>query len=176
MTFGTLPYGLRDVKLKPFTTGETLGASVDLPNSRTFSFEESEDFEELRGDDKVVAIHGKGPGLAWDLEAGGISFAALAVLDGGTITTSGTTPAIVTTYSKKTTDAKKYFQVEGQSIADDGGDFHCIVYKCKATGSVKGEMSDGTFLLTQASGSGIGRASDDKLYDFIQNETVTAIA
>lgn len=170
----TLPYGLRDVKVTPLT-GETLGTPVDLPNGRTFSFEENEDFEELRGDDKVVAQRGQGATVSWELESGGISLEAYAVMNGGLVTSSGTTPAQVKTYSKKSTDSKPRFQVEGQSISESGGDFHCLLYNCKATESLSGEMSDGAFWLTSASGTAIGRASDDKVYDFVQNETAVAI-
>ncbi|MFT8046885.1 hypothetical protein ACMYMB_23080, partial [Salmonella enterica subsp. enterica serovar Enteritidis] len=60
MPLGTsLPYGLRDVKLTPLVNGVP-GTPVDLPNARTLSFSESEDSEELRGDDKIVATRGKG--------------------------------------------------------------------------------------------------------------------
>jgi hypothetical protein len=58
-----LPYGLRDVKLTPYSdaSGSVLGATViDLPNSRTLSFSETEEFEELRGDDRVVTTRGRG--------------------------------------------------------------------------------------------------------------------
>jgi hypothetical protein len=171
----SLPYGLRDVKVTPFTTGETLGTPVDLPNARTFSFEESEDFEELRGDDKVVATRGQGPSVSWELEAGGISLEAYVVLNGGTVTVSGVTPNVVKTYTKKSTDAKPNFQVEGQAISESGGDFHVVLFKCKATDGVEGELSDGAFWLTSASGTAIGRISDDKVYDFVDNETATPI-
>lgn len=172
----TLPYGLRDVKLTPYTTGEALGASVDLPNSRTFSFEESEDFEELRGDDKVVATRGQGPSVSWELEGGGISLEAYAVMNGGTVVNTGVTPNQVKTYTKKSTDTKPSFKVEGQAISESGGDFHVVIYKCKATDGVEGELSDGAFWLTSASGTALGRTSDDKVYDFVQNETATAIS
>ena len=56
LTTTPLPYGLRDVKITPYTNSTTLGTPIDLPNSRTFAFTEAEDFEELRGDDKVVRL------------------------------------------------------------------------------------------------------------------------
>lgn len=176
LTTVPLPFGLRDVKLKPLPAGsEVAGTAVDLPNSRTFSFSESADTEELRGDDGVVAVHDLGSGVDWDLEAGGISFEAVKVMYGGTITETGTTPAQKKTYSKLETDARPYFQVEGQAISDSGGDFHVLLYRCKATGELSGEMSDGSFWLTGASGRAIGRTSDRKLYDMIQNETAADI-
>jgi hypothetical protein len=169
-----LPYGLRDVKLTPISDAGVLGTPVDLPASRTFSFSEAEEFEELRGDDQVVAIRGRGPSVEWELESGGISLPAYAVMAGGTVADTGVTPETVRSFKKKTTDARPYFKVEGQAISDSGGDFHAIVYKCRANDTLEGELSDGTFWLTSASGQGIGN-DDDDLYEFIQNETATPI-
>jgi len=175
-----LPYGLRDVKLTAYTNATTLATtSVDLPNSRTFSFEEAEDFEELRGDDKVVATRGMGPSVSWELESGGISFEAYQVMNGGTVTTTGVEPAIVKKYSKKATDARPEFKVEGQAISESGGDFHVVLYRCKATESLSGELGDGTFWLTSASGTALPSritAQNEVLYDFVQNDKVTPIA
>lgn len=171
----TLPYGLRDVKVTPYDESGTLGTAVDLPNSQTFSFEESEDFEELRGDDKVVATRGKGPSVAWSLESGGISLEAYAVMNGGTIDETGTTPAQVKTYTKLSTDAKPRFRAEGQAISESGGDFHVDLKNCKASDGIEGELADGTFWVTSASGTAIGDPDTDEIYLFVQNETATAI-
>lgn len=170
----SLPYGCRDVKLRPISATGTVGSSVDLPVSRTLSFSEAEDFEELRGDDKVVAIRGKGPKIEWELESGGISILAHKIMSGGTSTLTGVTPNEKLTLNKKTTDARPYFQAEGQAISDSGGDFHVLLYKLRASDSLEGELSDGQFMLDSASGQGIGDASDN-LYDFIVNETAVAI-
>lgn len=176
----SLPYGLRDVKLFPYTdqAGTTLGAGVDLPVARTLSFSDSEDFEELRGDDRVVASHGNGAAVEWDLESGGLPFAAFKIMAGGTIVESGTEGALKRVYSKKTTDQRPYFRIEGQVIDDNGGDLHCLIYRAKATGELSGEFSDGAFFLTSASGVAIAPLTGvnaDKLYDFVQNQVVTPI-
>lgn len=176
----TLPYGLRDIKLTAYTNATTLAVqSIDLPNGRTMSFEEAEDFEELRGDDKVVATRGKGPSVNWELESGGISLEALVVINGGALTSSGTTPAQVKTYKKKATDARPEFKAEGQAISESGGDFHIVLYRCKATGGVSGSLGDGSFFVTACKGQALPSrvtANLDALYDFVQNETVAPIA
>lgn len=178
----TLPYGLRDVKLTAYTdaAGTTLAAtSIDLPNARTLSFTDSEDFEELRGDDKLVASHGTGAAVAWDIESGGLPFEAYQLMSGGTLTTSGTGPTGKTVYSKTTIDQRPYFKIEGQAISDSGGDVHVVIYRAKATGDLSGEWSDGSFFLTSASGIAIapadGQTNANKLYDFVYNATTTAI-
>lgn len=176
-----LPYGLRDVKVQKLTDDGTalVGAQIDLPYSRTFNFKETEEFEELRGDDQLVATHGAGPIVEWELESGGLSFEAVSAMYGGTVTTSGVSPNLKKRWRKLVTDTRPYFRVEGQSISDSGGDVHGIVYRCKATDDFEGEMSDGSFFLTSGKGQGMGNliAGPDfgASYDFVQNETVTAI-
>lgn len=174
------PFGLRDVKLIPLgADGSTPGTAVDLPASRTFSFADAEDFESLRGDDKEVASRGSGPKVEWELESGGISLEAYAVMAGGTVTASGVSPAAKKTYAKNVNQTRPYFKVEGQAISDNGGDFHGLVYKAKATDNLEGELSDGSFWLTSAGGTGFPATEAthiDKLYDFVHNETAVAIA
>lgn len=174
-----LPYGLRDVKLTPLgADGATPGTTVDLPVAQTLSFSETEEFEELRGDDTVAASHGSGPVVEWDLEAGGISLDAYAVMAGGTVVTTGVSPNQKKTYTKLTTDARPYFKIEGKAINDNGGDLHGIIYRAKADGSLEGEMADGSFWVTSASGKGYGSLEDetlDRVYDFVQNETAVDI-
>jgi hypothetical protein len=175
-----LPYGLRDVKLMRLTDDgtATVGGAVDLPASRTLSFSETEEFSELRGDDRVVASRGGGPMIEWDLEAGGISLEAYAIMAGGTIVTSGSTPNVIKRFRKLVTDSRPYFKIEGQAINDNGGDFHGIIYRAKADGALEGSMGDSEFWLTAASGKGYGSleaATLDAVYDFIHNETATAI-
>lgn len=176
-----LPYGLREIKLTPYTddSATTLaGTSIKLPNARTLSFAETEDFEDLRGDDKLVASHGSGPQVEWELEGGGVSFEAVAAMYGGTVTETGVAPAQIKTLSKKATQSRPYFKVEGRAISDSGGDFHIVIYKCKATDNLEGELGDGQFFLTGASGIGMPStmtASLDSLWDFVQNETATPI-
>lgn len=169
-----LPFGLRDVKLTPVDfEGANPGTPVDLPNSQTFSFEENEDYEVLRGDDAEVASHGNGPTVGWELESGGISLEAYAVMAGGTVSVTGTTPNQVRRFRKLATDARPSFRVEGIAISESGGDMHGIVYNCKADDSLSGEFADGQFWVSSASGTGRRRLSDQGLYDFVQNETHT---
>lgn len=170
-----LPYGLRDLKVALLDSADTPGTKVDLPVAQTLSFAEAEEFQELRGDDKVVAIRGRGPKVSWELEAGGISLQAYAVIGGGTLSLTGVTPNQIRKVNKKVTDARPYFYMEGQVISDSGGDFHAVLYKCRADSDLEGEFKDGEFAMLSCSGTGIGHSSTDNLYDLIHNETTTAI-
>jgi hypothetical protein len=172
----TLPFGLRDVKLYAVdATGVRTGSGIDLPVSRTFSFKETTSSEQLVGDDVIQGSHEYNSLVEWELEAGGYSFEAYAILSGATVTSTGTTPAQVKTLSKKNTDKRPYFEVEGQAISDSGGDMHAIVYRAKCDGDLDGKFENGNFAMTKASGKAYGRLSDGKLYDFVQNETAAAI-
>lgn len=176
-----LPFGLRDIKLTPYTdmTATVLAAqSVDLPNARTLSFAEVEEFEDLRGDDSLVASHGSGPNVEWELEGGGVSLEAVAVMYGGAVSTTGVTPNQIKTLRKLVTDQRPYFRIEGQAISDSGGDLHCVIYRAKATDNLTGEFSDGQFFLTGASGKGFKNlvtGQTDRVWDWVQNETAVAI-
>jgi len=175
-----LPYGLRDVRITPYTdaSGSVLGVPIDLPYARTFSFSETEEFTELRGDDQVVTTRGQGPAVEWELESGGLPIPAAKAMQGGTIVTSGTGTTEKTVFTKKSTDARPFFKLEGQAISDSGGDVHCVLDRCRATGDFEGEFNDGEFFLTSAEGVALpslltGRT--DTVYEFVQNASATAI-
>jgi IPT/TIG domain-containing protein len=189
MALGTsLPYGLRDVQLiqYPDLGAATFGSVLtDLPNSRTFSFNDTEEFNDLRGDDKLVTSHGQGAQVEWELESGGISFEAWAVLSGATVISTGITPNQVKRVRKKSSDQRPFFTVVGRSISDSGGDFSAIVYLCRSTGNLEAELGDGEFLIPQTSGigfpcrvTGLVNATEilDTVYDFVQRETIGSIA
>jgi hypothetical protein len=175
-----LPYGMRDVKLTRYTdaSGSVLDTvSVDLPNMQTFSFSESEEYTELRGDDRVVAIRGKGAIVEWSIESGGMDFRAWEILTGGHVALYGLAPNRVWTLRKRATDARPYFRAEGRAISESGGDMHCVVYRCRANDTVEGEFADGDFFITSASGQGLPMLDEafDLLYEMKQYETATAL-
>lgn len=179
LTTTALPYGIRDIKLKPLPAPYTTpGTSVDLPYARTRSFTEGEgDTQELRGDDVVVASRGAGIEGEWELESGGMPVDAGAVINGGTVTETGTTPNQVKTYTKKTTHNKPYFKAFGQIISESGGDVWGVLYKCRAT-EIEYEFAEGEFYVHNASGNMFGSnevANLDTMYEIIQHETAAAL-
>lgn len=176
-----LPYGLRDVKITPYSDsgGTTLGSvSYDLPNAQTFTFNETEEFQELRGDDRLVATHGSGAQVDWSLEAGGISLAVWAILTGGAVTVTGVTPNRVETLRKRGSDVRPYFRVDGQVISDSGGDIVARVYRCRCNDTIGGDFGDGQFYVTSISGVGLPLVSDtnDLLYDIIRSEAKSTLS
>lgn len=176
-----LPYGIRDLKVRGFTdaTYTAYTALVDLPNIRSLSFDEVAESNTLRGDDREVASHESAPAIEWETESGGLSFEAVKVMYGGTLAETGVAPNRVKTYYKTEDHQRPYFFLEGQAISDSGGDVHARLYKLKATGNLNGTFSDQEFFMTGASGRGIGSnvvATAGRVWEFVQNETVTPIA
>lgn len=179
-----LPFGLREVKVTPYTddAATTLGSPVKLPYGRTLTFAEVETFEDLRGDDQLVASHGSGPNVEWQLESGGVSLEAGAVIYGGLVTTTGVTPNQIKKWEKYAIGSgstRPYFKIEGRSISDSGGDVHIVINRAKATDNMTGEFADGSFFLFGASGKGYGSnvlADANRVWAIVQNETATAIA
>lgn len=169
-----LPFGMRDCKIYPYTDAQgTILAEkgFDLPNSQTFSFADSEDFTDLRGDDELVASHGNGAQVNWTLEAGGIALQVWAIFTGGQIIETGTAPNRVITLRKLSDDARPYFKVVGQIMSESGGDVRAIVYRAKCNGDISGQFGDGQFFVTSADGIGLSIPGTRLLYDIEQHET-----
>lgn len=159
------PFGLRDIKLVPIPAG----TQVDLPAAMTLSFKEVTVSGEMRGDDTTVALVAFADKVEWELEAGGISLEAYAVMTGRTLTLAGTTPNQTNTLTAVAGDDYPYFKLYGQSVGDEGGDIHVLLPKCKVMDGLEGEFKDGEFYITNT--KGIAVSDGTKLYDIIQNET-----
>jgi hypothetical protein len=176
-----IPYGIRDIKLTPYTTDAATvlaASSVDLPIAQTLGFVETEDSNTLRGDDADQAVHGSGAKVQWTLEAGGLSFEAVRTMYGGVINESGVTPNQVKTLDKNSTHSRPYFQIEGQTISDSGGDVHAIIRRAKSTGDLKGDFKLDEFFITGAEGVGLPSlvpATLTNVWRLVQNETAVAI-
>ena len=175
-----LPYGCRDIKLTQYqdALGMVLGtASVDLPYIQTLNFTEAEEFQELRGDDKLITTRGKGSSVNWDLESGGIAAAAWKVITGGDVVEVGVTPNRVVEIRKKATQARPWFRVDAKIISDSGGDILVRLYRCRANGDIGANFADGEFTTTSVSGVGYPLLDDtnDLLYSIFRRETAASL-
>lgn len=176
-----LPYGIRDAKLTPYSDAQGTvlsNASIDLPNMQTLSFSESEEFQELRGDDRLVTTRGQGAQVDWSLEAGGISIRAWAIMAGGSVIETGLTPNRKIVLRKKGTDARPYFRIDGRIVSDSGGDIQVRIYRCRCNDTIEGDFANGEFFVTNASGVGLPLLDEtnDLLYDIVRNETPTVLS
>lgn len=98
---------------------------------------------------------------------------------------TGITPNQVRRLRKKTSDQRPFFVAMGQAISDSGGDMHAVLWLCRSTGNVEGQFADTEFLIPSISGTAFpcrvsgnvaGMEILDSVYDFVQHETVTALA
>lgn len=171
------PYGLRDVKVAPLDAAGVKGTLVDLPAAQTLEFSESTSTQQLRGDDAVKAQRTTLDAVEWVLDSGGISYEAMKVMVGGTITSSGSTPNIVKKWRRMEGESYPDFFIEGQAISESGGDHHTVIHRAKAS-QFSGTHQDGEFWVSHAEGTGIGTltaANVGAVWDMLHGETAVAI-
>lgn len=170
-SIGTVyPYGLRDLK---FTLWASPNTQVDLPAAITLEFKEILTTAQLEGDDATVAVHSLVKHVEWKIDAGGINMDALALIMGRTVLNSGTTPNRYDTLNGADTDAPPYFKIYGKSVGADGGDIHCKILKCKITEAPTFNFSNGEFIHSGITGTGIPDSANvtGRAFQFVYNET-----
>lgn len=166
MAYGDKPFGIRDIKITDIS-GST---QVDLPSSQTLTFRERGKSGELSGDDKTSALVSRADVIEWELEAGGISLEAYALMTGRTATSSGSTPNRTNTLTGEATEQFPYIKIYGKAIGDGSDDIHVKIWKAKVMGPLEGSFQDGEFFVSQCSGVGIDDGSNG-IFDIVQNET-----
>ncbi|AAN02084.1 major tail protein [Mycobacterium phage Barnyard] len=176
-----LPYGCNDVKLTEYidASGQVLGpTSVDLPYIQTLNFAEAEEFQELRGDDKLITTRGRGASVNWDLESGGMATEVWAILTGGDVIERGLPPYREVEVRKRGTQTRPWFRIDGKIISDSGGDVLVRIYRCRANDNIQANFADGEFTTTSVSGVGYPLLDDtnDLLYSIFRRETSSAIS
>lgn len=175
-----LPYGCNDLKLTEYidSSGQVLGpTSVDLPYIQTLNFAEAEEFQELRGDDKLITTRGRGSMVNWDLESGGMATECWAILSGGDVIERGLPPFREIEVRKRGTQTRPWFRIDGKVISDSGGDVLVRIYRCRANADITANFVDGEFTTTAVSGVGYPLLDDtnDLLYSIFRRETSSAI-
>lgn len=166
--YGDKPFGLHQVKIKK---GTTIAA---LPVSQTLKFGERTKSAELQGDDRIKAVNSIVEAVEFELEAGGISLEAYALMTGREVVVAGTTPAETTTLTGSAGDNFPYFQIFGQVLGEGDDDIHCKLYKCKLTAGVEGDFKGGEFFVTKLKGVAIDDGVSG-IWDFVQNETAASL-
>jgi hypothetical protein len=175
-----LPYGLRQLVLTPYLDAQgtcLANTSYPLPVAMTLGFSESEQYDELRGDDILVAVHGRGPQVDWSLEAGGMNMTCWSLLSGGQVIEEGVTPTRVTRMIKSADDLRPYVRIDGRAISDSGGNLKTRIYRAKANGRLQADLRNGAFQTSRIDGVGLPMVGDGGrwLYEFIHEETDSSI-
>lgn len=162
-------FGLREVKLV-----NAAAASVSLNAAQTLTFKERVKGGELSGNDKTLSLASFSDAVEWELEEGGISLAAYALMTGRTATLAGTTPDQTVTLNADAATAFPYFKIYGRSIGDGTDNVHVKIYKAKLTSGMEGQFADGEFFVTKCNGIAIDDGSVG-IYDIVHNETAAAL-
>lgn len=170
MPYGDKPFGLTDVKL----TSLDGSVQVDLPAAQMLTFKERIVAGEMRGDDILQAVVSISEAVEWELEAGGISLEAWALMTGHTQAETGTSPNQVNTYTITAGRHYPYFKIYGRMIGDDvTSDVHVKLNKCKLTSPIEGEFKDKEFWVTKAGGVAVSNGTN--VGQIVQNETGTTL-
>lgn len=180
LSYGELPFGLRNAAIYKLTTdgaSPVWASKVDVPRMQTLELQEEEESTTLDAGDVIVATHTFGLKLSGSIQSGGVNLDTLAVLTGGTVTSTGMTPSRVTTFARRSTDTKPYFKVTGQAYGDDAGDLYLTAYKVKVVSGPTYSFNQGEFSVLQGDLEGVFTGeTTGKLYDLVAHETVTAIS
>jgi hypothetical protein len=167
--YGDKPFGMRQIVV--VNAGGT--AYATLPAAQTLKFGERVVSEELPGNDQVNAVVSIADAVEWELEHGGISLEAYALLTGRTATESGTTPTRSYTLAARAGAAFPYVQIRGKAIGEGIDDIHVKLPKAKITGNIEGEFSQGKFFVTKCKGIAIDNGSN--MWEWVQHETAATL-
>lgn len=133
----------------------------------------------LSSDEKILDYYVRTDYLYWAFNSAQISLDVLAILEGGTVsqTPSEPTPPEFYTYSVNQTSMPKYFKLEAQAKYSAGtvGDFHLILYKCKAN-NVDVQYLASDYAIVSATGVAIPTTHDGRIKDYVINGTATNIS
>ena len=176
MTGNPYPYGIRQIMLTPYVDAQgtqLASTSYPLPVAMTLGFSETEQFDELRGDDTLVAVHGRGAQVDWSLEAGGLPITPWSIITGGMVVEEGVSPNRKVRLRKSGDDQRPYFRIDGRSVSDAGGSVVARIYRCKANGRIQADMRGGAFQTSNIDGIGMPLVGDASrwLYEFTELET-----
>ncbi len=134
MAYGDKPFSLKSIKVAALNADGTYSAAVDLPHARKCTATPNTTTGTLvgtRGRTAAVATVVKDATL--EIDAGGYTWDALAVMLGEAVTTTGTTPAQIKSQPIPVGSNLPYFGVIAELDDDDGGDFHLGFPKVKLT-------------------------------------------
>lgn len=162
MSYGDMPYGMNQIKVK------IGGTVVELPNALKLTFKEKFVSAEGRGGDRLVAIASAKDGLEWEMEATGISLEAYALMTGLTVSNTGNTPNRKTTLSSSSTNRYPYFEIYGKALGVGADDVHYKIVNAKLTEGMGAPLADGEIAKSSFKGEAL-------TWEITQNETAAAI-
>lgn len=157
----------------------TYGALTDVPGIKTVGLGFELNTVSLTGDNKELETDTTLRAVTVAFSHAKVSYDALAVFLGGTVTDSGTTPAQIARFRRLGADVLPYFKFEAKTptsgVDTIGGDAHIVVYKGKVT-DYSIPFAEQDYAIMTGTFRGVARISDDLFWDILTNETSLAIA
>lgn len=186
LTTDAVLYGLNDAKLAAMTadasSAPTYATALDVPGASNLTLTPIFESKQLTGDGVIIASSGKIVGYDVEFTMAKLPLAMLAVLQGGTVTASGTTPNMKQTYSiTGASTPPGYWKIEGALNPGevDFADLHVIAYKVKITEAPTVTMNDayGDYATVTVKGKAVVcNGTGKQLVDHVMNESAAAIS
>lgn len=179
--------GVWDAKISKLTADPsggtpTYATSVDIPGIKSVGFGGDVNNVQLRGDNGLIDSSSVIVAITLQFENALLSLDALAILMGGAVTDSGSTPAQKASYGLINTDTPNYFKFEAQTKGVDTigtaavvGDGHLIAHKCIISGLPDVGFAEEDYRTFSASAIALPTVSQGKWVNIDFNETAVAI-
>lgn len=161
-------------------TGDVPATNTDIVGIKALSVEVTSDSDEQRGNDAVLMIVQENKALDISMSSAYANQAALAVITGTTLATSGSGSTLITTFSDPASANTAYIQITGQAKGRDANNsaLRITVLKAQLTGGPNFDFGEGAWLEPELTFRGVGRGSagSEILYTLASYATLVAIA
>ncbi len=178
------PFNVDDLKLSkllsdPVGGTTTYDAPLDCPGIQSINFEPDFLEKEQKGDGQVLDTYTKLQYITGSVKHGQISLEVLALMTGGTLSSSGSSPHTQKKLVLNQANLPGYFKMEGVveylGGDDNDGDYHTNFLKVKISKfSIEHQGED--YATVSFNWKAIPRRSDGNIVELIENETAVAIA
>lgn len=176
-------FGTKDAKVKKLTADPaggttTFATTLDVPGIKSVTLGGDITTAELRGDNTRLDYRAVLGGVSATMEWAKADLDVLAVLIGGAVADTGTTPNQLATLGVTSSNAgPQYFQLQAQVVGSDfiGGDAILTLYKCIVTSFPDFGTAEEDFSTVSVDIACIPRLSDGKWFDVAFRETTAAL-
>jgi len=142
--FAEVPRGVENLMVAPVTgAANTVGTWVDVPGIGSFEVNVESDSDELSGDNRIIAVSKSAPSLSGSMEWHQINLAALAVVKGGIVSTTGTAGNQISELPESDTLTQINFaiQVAAPGVDVGGSEYQVEVKKATITSGLSESMT-----------------------------------
>lgn len=173
--------GVDDVKIFPISEDSssalTYGTALDVPGIQRIDLSPNFTEKGLKGDGKILDYYIQLDTIGFSFDSAKVDLDVLAVLEGGTVSTSGTTPNEIHTYTVGADSTPNYFKLEGKTnyTGGEAGDFHFTLFKCRAN-SVVVEYRTQDYAVVSVVGIAIPTTNNGNIKEYKMNETAATIS